>query len=42
MTLPEGLIYVPGFLTGAEERDVLAVLAAFELQPYPGSWRTCS
>ena len=34
MTLPEGLIYVPGFLTGAEERDVLAVLATFELQPY--------
>ena len=34
MTLPEGLIYVPGFVTGAEERDVLAVLATFELQPY--------
>ena len=34
MTLPEGLIYVPGFLTEAEERDVLAVLATFELQPY--------
>jgi hypothetical protein len=31
MTLPEGLIYVPGFLTEAEERDVLA---AFELHPY--------
>ncbi len=24
MTLPEGLSYVPGFLTEAEERDVLA------------------
>jgi DNA oxidative demethylase len=34
MTLPEGLIYVPGFLTEAEERDALAVLATFELQPY--------
>ena len=34
MTLPEGLIYVPGFLTEIEERDVLAVLAAFELHPY--------
>jgi hypothetical protein len=34
MTLPEGLIYAPGFLTEAEERDVLAVLATFELQPY--------
>jgi hypothetical protein len=34
MTLPEGLIYVPGFLTEAEQRDVLAVLATFELQPY--------
>jgi hypothetical protein len=34
MTLPEGLTYVPGFLTEAEERDVLAVLATFELQPY--------
>ncbi len=34
MTLPEGLIYVPGFLTEGEERDVLAVLATFELQPY--------
>ncbi len=34
MTLPEGLIYVPGFLTEAGERDVLAVLATFELQPY--------
>ena len=34
MTLPEGLIYVPGFLTEAEERGVLAVLATFELQPY--------
>ena len=34
MTLPEGLIYVPGFLTEAEERDVLAVLATFDLQPY--------
>jgi DNA oxidative demethylase len=28
------LIYVPGFLTEAEERVVLAVLATFELQPY--------
>jgi alkylated DNA repair dioxygenase AlkB len=34
MTLPEGLIYVPGFLTEAEERDVLGLLATFELQPY--------
>jgi hypothetical protein len=34
MTLPEGLIYRPGFLTEAEERDVLAVLAAFKLYPY--------
>ena len=34
MTLPESLIYVPGFLTEAEERDVLTVLATFELQPY--------
>ena len=34
MTLPEGLIHVPGSLTEAEERDVLAVLATFELQPY--------
>jgi DNA oxidative demethylase len=34
MTLPEGLIYVPGFLTEAEEHDVLAVLATFELHPY--------
>jgi len=34
MTLPEGLIYVPGFLTEAEERNVLAVLATFELHPY--------
>lgn len=34
MTLPEGLICEPGFLTEAEERDVLAVLATFELQPY--------
>jgi DNA oxidative demethylase len=31
MTLPEGLIHVPGFLTEAEERDVLAT---FELHPY--------
>ena len=30
MTVPEGLIYVPGFVTEAEERDVLAVLATFE------------
>jgi alkylated DNA repair protein (DNA oxidative demethylase) len=34
MTLSEGLIYVLGFLTEAEERDLLAVLAAFELHPY--------
>jgi alkylated DNA repair dioxygenase AlkB len=34
MTLPEGLSYVPGFLTEAEEREVLAVLATFELHPY--------
>jgi DNA oxidative demethylase len=34
MTLPEGLVYVPGFLAETEERDVLAVLATFELQPY--------
>jgi len=34
MTLPDGLIHVPGFLTEAEERDVLAVLATFELHPY--------
>ncbi len=34
MTLPEGLTYVRGFLTEAEERDVLAVVAAFELHPY--------
>ena len=34
MTLPEGLMYVTGFLTEAEERDVLAVLATFELHPY--------
>ena len=34
MTLPEGLIYVPGFLTEAEERDALGLLATFELQPY--------
>lgn len=34
MTVPEGLIYVPGFVTEAEERDVLAVLATFELRPY--------
>ena len=27
-------MYVPGFLTEAEERDVLAVLATFELHPY--------
>jgi DNA oxidative demethylase len=33
MTLPEGLTYAPGFLTEAEERDVLAVLERFELQP---------
>jgi hypothetical protein len=34
MTLPEGLVHVPGFLTEAQERGVLAVLATFELQPY--------
>jgi hypothetical protein len=34
MTLPEGLIYVPGFVAEAEERVVLAVLSRFELQPY--------
>jgi len=34
MTLPEGLIYIPSFLTEADERDVLAVLATFELHPY--------
>ena len=34
MMLPEGLIYLPGFLTEAEERDVLGLLATFELQPY--------
>jgi DNA oxidative demethylase len=34
MTLPEGLIYVPDFLTEPEERDVLAVLTTLELQPY--------
>jgi hypothetical protein len=34
MTLPEGLRYVPGFLTEAEERDALAVLATFDLHPY--------
>jgi DNA oxidative demethylase len=34
MTLPEGLVYVPGFLTEAGERDVLELLATFELQPY--------
>ncbi len=27
MTLPEGLIYAPGFLTETEERDVLGLLA---------------
>ena len=31
VTVPEGLIYVPGFVTEAEERDVLAT---FELHPY--------
>ena len=34
MTLPDGLVYVPGFLAEAEERDLLAVLATFELHPY--------
>jgi len=43
MTLPEGLTYMPGFLTDAEECAVLAVLATFELHPYvlrdTPSWR---
>jgi len=34
MTLPEGLTYVPGFVSEAEQRDVLAVLATIELHPY--------
>jgi alkylated DNA repair protein (DNA oxidative demethylase) len=34
MTQPDGLSYVPGFLTEAQERDVLAMLATFELHPY--------
>jgi hypothetical protein len=34
MTLPEGLTYVPGFLTEAEERDVLSAVATVELHPY--------
>jgi hypothetical protein len=34
MTLPEDLIYVSGFLAEAEERDVVGLLATFELQPY--------
>jgi alkylated DNA repair dioxygenase AlkB len=34
MTLPQGLVHVPGFLTDAEERGGLAVLATFELHPY--------
>src|ERR1700723_4189892 len=34
MTLPEGLIYVPDFLTEAEERDVVAVRRTSEVQPY--------
>jgi DNA oxidative demethylase len=34
MTLPEGLTYVPGFLTEAEERDVLAAVVTVELHPY--------
>jgi hypothetical protein len=34
VTLPEGLMYVPGFLTEAEEGDVPAVLTTFELHPY--------
>ena len=33
MTLPEGVIYRTGFLTEAEEREVLGLLATFELQP---------
>jgi alkylated DNA repair dioxygenase AlkB len=34
MRLPAGLTYMPGFLNDAEECDVLAVLAKFELHPY--------
>jgi hypothetical protein len=34
MTLPQGLTYVPGFLTEAEERDLLATVATVELHPY--------
>jgi alkylated DNA repair protein (DNA oxidative demethylase) len=34
MMLPEGLVHVPAFLTEAEERRVLALLARFELHPY--------
>jgi alkylated DNA repair dioxygenase AlkB len=34
MTLPEGLLHVSDFLTETEEREVLAVLATFELHPY--------
>jgi alkylated DNA repair protein (DNA oxidative demethylase) len=34
MTLPEGLIYAPGFLAEAEERDLVTVLATFDLHPY--------
>ena len=34
MTLPEGLTYVPGFVSEAESDNLLAVLATFELQPY--------
>jgi DNA oxidative demethylase len=34
VTAPEGLVYVPGFVTEAEERAVLALLATFGLHPY--------
>jgi alkylated DNA repair protein (DNA oxidative demethylase) len=34
MTLPQGLAYMPGFLSETGERDVLAVAATFELHPY--------
>jgi DNA oxidative demethylase len=34
LTLPEGLIYAPGFISEAEEYDVLALLATFDLEPY--------
>ena len=34
MTLPEGLVHVPRFLTEGEQHAVLSVLATFELHPY--------